>query len=197
MGRIFYILGKSASGKDSIYERLKADDTLPLKPVVLYTTRPRRSGEIEGVTYHYVDETTLDTYRKDGKVIESRTYQTIHGPWTYATVDNGHWDLTSQSYLMVGVLDSYHSIRSYFGDEWVIPLYIEVEDGERLTRALNREKSQSQPKYEEMCRRFLADQADFAEDKLQAEGIQIRYQNRDLEECIGELKQVIRGYLQR
>ena len=45
---------------------------------------------------------------------------------------------------------------------------IELDDGVRLQRALDREKAQDHPKYEEMCRRFLEDRGiplfDFADD---------------------------------
>ena len=65
---------------------------------------------------------------------------------------------------MIGTLESYEKLKTYFGNEKVVPLYIEVEDGERLTRALAREKTQKEPKYAEMCRRFLADSKDFSEE---------------------------------
>lgn len=52
MAEIFCILGKSASGKDSIYKKLLEDPTLDLTPVIPYTTRPMREGEREGVDYH-------------------------------------------------------------------------------------------------------------------------------------------------
>ena len=45
MRYIFYITGKSASGKDSIYKALLEDKELRLNPMVLYTTRPMRDGE--------------------------------------------------------------------------------------------------------------------------------------------------------
>ena len=37
MGKIFYIMGKSASGKDRIYSLLAAHKELNLKTLVLYT----------------------------------------------------------------------------------------------------------------------------------------------------------------
>ena len=64
------------------------------------------------------------------------------------------------------------------------PVYIQVEDGERLSRALFREKQQKDPKYEEMCRRFLADQQDFSEEKISEAGISIRFENSDLDKCV-------------
>ena len=69
----------------------------------------------------------------------------------------------------------------------MIPIYIEVEDGERLQRALDRERSQEEPKYAEMCRRFLTDSADFAEEKLLGAGLVRRFFNKDLKECIQEI----------
>ena len=53
MGKIFYIMGKSASGKDTVYHRLCDDKSLGLHTVTLYTTRPRREGETDGVEYHF------------------------------------------------------------------------------------------------------------------------------------------------
>ena len=65
MGKIFFICGKSASGKDSIYSKLKAE--LNIKTIVLYTTRPKRTGEVEGVTYNYVSEEKLNELKNLGK----------------------------------------------------------------------------------------------------------------------------------
>lgn len=73
---------------------------------------------------------------------------------------------------MIGTLESYRAMKEYFGAESLVPLYIEVEDGLRLTRALEREKRQSQPRYDELCRRFLADSKDFSEENLRAAGIE-------------------------
>ncbi len=65
-----------------------------------------------------------------------------------------------------------------------MPVYIELDDGVRLQRALDRELGQEKPKYEEMCRRFLADSADFSEEKLAAAGIRDRFENTDLTKCL-------------
>ena len=171
------MLGKSASGKDTIYRKLMADASLGLKGVVMYTTRPRRSGETDGRDYHFIDEQRLKELREANLVIEERTYQTVHGPWTYLTVKDDDLDLTAGSYLIEGVLQSYVSTRDYFGNGVVIPLYVEVEDGERLLRAIRRERKEAVPKYAEVCRRFLADAEDFSEEKLTAAGITKRFNN--------------------
>ena len=89
MGKIFYIMGKSSSGKDTIYNRLRTDETLELSKLILYTTRPMREGEMQGREYHFVQEERFCRLKEDGKVIESRTYETVYGPWTYFTADDG------------------------------------------------------------------------------------------------------------
>ncbi|WP_125141457.1 guanylate kinase [Clostridium transplantifaecale] len=190
MGKIFYVMGKSASGKDTIYKKLL--ERLPgLKTVVTYTTRPIRDGETEGVEYHFTTAGQLEQFQREGKLIEIRTYDTVFGPWSYSTVNDGQINLAEDNYLMIGTLESYRSIREYFGADKLVPLYIQVEDGERLTRALEREKQQKQPKYAELCRRFLADEEDFSEEKLEEAGIEKRYVNSGMEKCLSEIAETI------
>ena len=190
MGKIYYLMGKSASGKDSIYRLLREDTVLNLHTVTLYTTRPLRDGEEEGVEYHFTDDAGMHRLEQAGKVIECRAYQTVHGIWKYATVDDGQIHLEEQDYLIIGTLESFIAVRDYFGKECVIPVYVYVEDGERLLRAIARERQQTQPKYAELCRRFLADEADFQEEKLLTEGITeaYRFENHDLQSCFEQIK---------
>lgn len=190
MGKIFYMMGKSSAGKDSIFKEI--GKRMPhLCKVVPYTTRPIRQGEQEGVDYHFVDEEELARLEEAGKIVELRAYDTVHGVWKYFTVDDGQIDFEKHDYLMIGTLESYEKMRAYYGAEHFVPIYIEVEDGERLFRALMRERSQKEPKYREMCRRFLADEEDFSEDRLAGLGIVTRYENNDMETCIDKIMEVI------
>ena len=132
MGRIFIVMGKSATGKDTIYKKLLEAEELRLRTAVMYTTRPIRNSEHNGVEYFFVDEEELHRLQKENKIIEQRTYETIYGPWHYFTVNYGQINLEEANYLMIGTLETYTQIRDYFGTEKVVPLYIEVEDGVRL-----------------------------------------------------------------
>ena len=191
MGKIYYMMGKSSSGKDTLFKEVKK--ALPwLQTITLYTTRPIREGERDGVEYFFVSEDTLNAYENQGKVIEQRAYDTVHGIWKYATVDDGQINLDTSDYLVIGTLQSYERMQKFYGPDKLAPIYIEVEDGERLARALAREREQKTPKYAELCRRFLADTKDFAEENLKSLGIQKRFVNdnitRCLEEIIGEIR---------
>ena len=188
MGKIFYIMGKSASGKDSIYRMLLQKKELNLKRIIPYTTRPARNGEEQGREYYFVDEERYRELREEGKLIESRAYETVHGVWIYFTADDGQIDLKRSNFLAIGTLESYQKMRDYFGSESICPIYVEVEEGERLMRALLRERGQEHPRYAEMCRRFLADEEDFSGDKLRNAGITRSYSNQDAECCLKNIK---------
>lgn len=191
MGKIFCLMGKSSSGKDTIFRNLLKEGTLDLKPVISYTTRPMRTNEAEGREYYFIKEEVLKKYEAVHKVIEQRVYQTVHGPWHYATIDDGQIDLKYNNYIIIVTLEAYNNLVNYFGQEHIIPIYIEVEDGLRLERAISRERQQLNPNYEEICRRFLADSIDFNKQALEEAGIKTIYQNIKLEECMQTIKKAI------
>lgn len=185
-------MGKSASGKDAIYRNLLADEALKLRKVVMYTTRPKRGGETEGVQYFFRTEEEYKQLETSGKIIEAREYLTELGPWHYFTVDDGQIDLKTGSYLMIGTLDVFRALCQYFGGENVVPVYIDVDDEVLLTRAMHREGKQEMPRYDEMCRRFLADRKDFSPEKLQEAGVTKRFANNaKLEDTLLEITKYI------
>ena len=187
MGRIYYLLGKSATGKDTLYKEILKRRP-KLRTVTMYTTRPIREGETDGVEYFFTDREELERQLASGKVIESRTYQTIAGPWTYYTVDDGQFNVADdESCLMIGTLESYEKMCTYFESGKMVPVYIEVPDGIRLLRAVKREENQKKPNYREVCRRYLADEKDFSEENLERLGVTKRYQNTDMEICLEEI----------
>ena len=190
MGKIYCVMGKSSSGKDTVYKKLK-EQYKEFRLIVPYTTRPIREGEKDGVEYYFVDPEQFRAMKEDGKVIESRSYNTKCGIWTYFTADDGQIDLSAADYLLIGTLVSYQALREYFGEEAIVPVYLEVEDGLRLARALERERRQEKPKYAEMCRRFLADEEDFSEENLIKSWITERFGNEDFTECLNKIQRYI------
>ena len=197
MGKIYCLLGKSSSGKDTLVKMLLEESGLALKTIVPYTTRPIRVGEQEGVEYHFVTEETQKKLEAEGKIIELRAYDTICGVWKYFTVDDGQIDLATDNYLVIGTLESYVKMRDYFGAEKIVPLYVEVEDGERLLRALTRERAQKEPNYAELCRRFLADSVDFSAERLKAAGICRWFENTEKNVTCKELVSYIKADIEQ
>ena len=77
MGKIFCLMGKSATGKDSIYNQLFARKNLPVKKIIPYTTRPIREGEENGKEYFFCTEKDVQEFEEQGKIIELRAYNTM------------------------------------------------------------------------------------------------------------------------
>ncbi len=190
---IFCIMGKSSCGKDTIFRRLTGDESLGLTKLVTYTTRPIRAGETEGIEYHFTDSAGEAALEAAGKIIEKRTYHTVAGPWDYFTADDGQVE-EGGNYIIIATIESFVKLRDFYGNCAVCPIYIYVEDGERLARALARERQQEKPRYAELCRRFLADSEDFSDEKLAAAGITEAdsYENIDLARTTAAIAERIR-----
>ena len=164
MGKIFCIVGKSASGKDTIYKEIVKKYKDRLSNVVIYTTRPKREGEENGVDYNFVTEDELLRLEKKGLVIEKRCYNTTQGIWTYFTLDFKPRD--DKDYILINTLEGAKSISRYYGSDKVFVVYLSVDDKTRLLRYIDRESKQKNPDYAEVCRRFIADQKDFSEENI-------------------------------
>ena len=57
------------------------------------------------------------------------------------------------------------------------------------------ERSQENPKYTELCRRFIADEEDFSREKILEVGIDKIYENDKLFECVNNIENDIKKYL--
>ncbi|MEY8236588.1 guanylate kinase [Lachnospiraceae bacterium 66-29] len=192
MGKIFCLMGKSACGKDTLYKRIITDKSLSIQTLIPYTTRPPRSGERNGVEYFFLSEQEQLQLEQQGKIIELRAYQTVQGVWKYFTVNDHQINLAQNDYLIIGTLESYLKLQNYFGADSLVPLYIELDNEERMRRAITREQMQKNPDYEELCRRFLADLEDFSPQHLEDAGIKRSFINDDIVHCTLELTAYIK-----
>ena len=152
MNRIFCIVGKSASGKDTIYKEILANRESNLIPVVPYTTRPMRVGEQNGVDYNFVTVEQLETLEREEKIIEKRQYFTTQGIWYYFTVK---FDIDEKNdYILISTLEGAKAITDYYGKDRVHVVYLSLDDKTRLLRCIEREAKQKTPDFSEVCRRF-------------------------------------------
>lgn len=198
MNKIFYIMGKSSSGKDTIYKKIFEiikENNLNIKPLVISTTRPIRQGEQNGIEYYFKTKNEFEKDLLKNDVLEYRVYNTVNGEWIYYTSKNSI-DLESSNYLGIGTLDSYKKLKEVYKKQ-LIPIYINVSDDIRLMRSIKREQFQKNPNYEEICRRFLADSKDFSEEKLKELNIEAKYCNNtsNIEKVIEKIMEDILKYL--
>lgn len=168
MGKIYVVLGKSASGKDTIYRLLRKRHP-EIEPVVLYTTRPIRDGEIDGSTYHFISNSQMISMNRNGEFIESRTYNVKDNQkWIYATRND--FD-PNKDYITINTIIGFAKLTQTLKNMTIVPIYIYCSDLDRITRAIMREKEEKNPNISEICRRFLSDEKDFDETHLRIAGI--------------------------
>ena len=120
MGKIVCLMGRSSSGKDTIYKKLLQQDEVIVENIVPYTTRPIRAGEKDGVEYHFTDEEGFQKLLGAGSVIEARAYHTRLGLWRYFTVADERVDLERCSYMMITTLEAYEQIQKFYGADRVL-----------------------------------------------------------------------------
>lgn len=190
MGKIYMLLGKSASGKDTIRQLIQK--AYPnFKNIVTYTTRPMRAGEKEGESYHFVTDEEFERMDTEGMFFEKRKYLTPAGVWKYAT-SKQDFDLSSTKYMLVGTLPMLASYKSVFAND-VIPIYIERSGANRLLGSMRRisPSNNQEQEMEEICRRFLSDQKDYSPENLKKAGISTQFLNNNPTECACKILEYI------
>ena len=76
---------------------------------------------------------------------------------------------------------------------WGVQKYFDQFEGIIKTTVGYANGHTENPKYEELCRRFLADSQDFSEEKIEESGIEKRFQNINLDDCVKEIIEYIKS----
>lgn len=183
MSKIFCIVGKSGSGKDTIYKQILSCDYPDLTPIITYTTRPKRINEKNGIDYNFVLPNQLNEFEKNNQILEKRQYSTVDGIWSYFTLKFEL--LCGKNYILITTIEGAVSIMQYYGEDIVHIIYLYLDDDTRLKRCLQRESKQINPNYDEVYRRFNSDKLDFSENKInKLKHIHKINTNNDINDCI-------------
>lgn len=195
MGKIVVCMGKSSSGKDTIIKELLRENKYHLQKIVPSTTRPIRFGEVNGREYYFGTEKEMWQLEQEHKIIERRKYDTEQGTWYYYTTSE-NIDLEKHNYITISTLEGLDDYIRYYGSNRIISLLFQLEDGERLQRALNEESEKENPTYTELCRKFLADFKDFSKEDLEKRPItKVIDNNGNIQETVEEVNKVLSLYL--
>ena len=182
MGKLYLLIGKTNAGKDTVFKNvLKMTN---LKPVVPYTTRQKRPGEIDDVDYHFVDNHFFNACLRSDEILEYRSYNTTKGRVFYFETKESI-DLTSEiDYILVCTAEAAQSIKDKLGNDNVIVIYLYADDFLRLKRYVNRESLSSNPDALEICRRFLHESEEYEDERLDKLGVDLKLENDNLENCV-------------
>ena len=150
--KIIALIGKAGSGKDFTMKKVLSKRPLELNEIVSCTTRPKRDGEVDGVSYHFLSPEIFSQQLLDGLMLEA----TLFNDWAYGTA----WDALKLNDINIGVFNP-AGIDALLENKNIDlkVFYIDADDKVRLMRQLNREIN---PDCKEIIRRFQTDEKDFA-----------------------------------
>lgn len=138
---IVAIIGFSGSGKDSVARVL--EKKYGYKFVVSTTSRPMRSGESDGVQYHFITSEEFQKLKDDNQLIEYRYYDTYENGkpsrWHYG-ITKDEIDLEKCNHVAVVDLPGLQDLIRNFGSR-VISVFLDVSEPERKLRAMARDKN--------------------------------------------------------
>ncbi len=156
MRKLFTIMGKASTGKDTLTKMLHEKMELPI--ALSFTTRPMRNGETQGVEYDFITEKDFWDMHGCDLLAEYTSYDVAGGEtWYYGLTRE---ELEKSDYVLVIVNpDGFNQIKEIYGDK-VCSILIDAPADVRIKRYLDRDIV-TETKAEECCRRFLADQKDF------------------------------------
>lgn len=159
--QIIAFIGKASTGKDTIQQELCARYPDLFHSIVSCTTRPPRQGEENGKNYHFLTTSEFTQKVLNGEMLEATEFR----EWFYGTAI----DSLSVDKINVGVFNP-AGIEALLEDNRLnIKVYeVFAPDKQRLMRYLKREDN---PNCAEMCRRFFADEKDFANLEFDVESI--------------------------
>lgn len=153
MNKIICIMGKSASGKDTIAKALLRNSEMLL--LTKCTTRPMRKEESELNPYHFVTEETVND-----EMIGISFYERTDGGFYYGFMKQ---KLDNQDYIAVVDPSQVPELCRFYQGKEIILIIVETDEESRILHAINREEKNDK-NYEELCRRIVADANDFSED---------------------------------
>lgn len=155
---LILIMGKSGAGKNYIYRSIMSSNLKTLlSPWLMYTTRPIRRGEIDGIDMHFCKESFLDYLEKDYQLIEKRKIAKVDGTYYYATRKIDPILAQNNDYLLPEITpECYFPIVNYYKLYNVKTLAIVLETSETINekRMMERDDGNS---IEEINRRIAYD----------------------------------------
>jgi len=131
-GKILLILGVSGAGKSTLQKALQT--AIGWLPIISYTTRAPRPGEVDGVDYHFVTQQQFDAMRRD--LCETAT---VHGnEYGLLGMDLRGPVLAGETRTLVIDHQGAAVIRSYLGRASTPAVLVQVDRHEQHARLIAR-----------------------------------------------------------
>jgi guanylate kinase len=143
-GRLIIISGPSGAGKSTVVRELLATCHLPLELSVSATTRPPRSGELNGREYWFLSDVEFQNRRKSGDFLECK--EVFGRGYWYGTLRNTVSTGLNEGKWIILEIDVQGALSVLQQDPSVITIFVHpgsMEELERRLRARGTETEES------------------------------------------------------
>ena len=172
-------IGKTASGKNLTRDQLV--EKYHFSPIVTYTTRPMRNGEIQDVTYHFISYEEFKQKIDEGFFAEWKSYITNDGLWYYGSSLEDIENADNKSVIIL-TPQGYRDIKKKLPDKNIACIYL-YENIDTMRKRLS--KRGDDPK--EVERRIKSDLEDFKNFESEADKIVYNNDGTDIDEVIKKI----------
>lgn len=173
---LIVICGKSGSGKTTTAKEM---ERYGFKKLVTDTSRPMRSGEVNGVDYNFrSDQEFLDLMRK-GRYAETVSYDTAYGTWRYGSLKEFYEGSKKDQVIVLNPIGLKQVINTVKEGNYK-SVYLDINEDLILKRLKLRGDNAK-----EVARRLEADRIDF-KDIEEYTDFQVKVEEKDTVEEIAK-----------
>lgn len=178
MINIIVLAGKSASGKNFVARKLEEHG---YKTIVTYTTRPKRKGEKQDITYHFISDEEFNKKIDGGFFAEWKSYITNEGVWYYGSSLEDIENADDKSVIIL-TPDGYREIKEKLSDKNITCIYL-YENIDTMRKRLSKRGDDQK----EVERRIKSDLEDFKNFESETDKIVYNNDGTDINEIIKKI----------
>lgn len=179
------LLGKTASGKDTVLNRLVKEHGY--KKIVTYTTRPKREREIQDVTYHFIGEDEFKEKIESGFFLEYKEYRSEHGTWYYGSAKEDY-EKSDEKTVIILTPDGYRDFLREYPNMDHTSIYLYSNNKTLENRLIKRGDDPKEAK-----RRLDSDNKDFKGVQGLVHKIVYNNENDSLDEIVNKILKIKGG----
>lgn len=186
--KIICIIGEFATGKSSIFKRLKNHPLL--QGVVTHTSRPMRSNEKDGVDYHFVTDEEFDNMINNDEMVEYNVFN----DWYYGSTYKA-FECNDANKLIVLNPTGYFKLREQYGEDNVLGIVVHRNTRDKALSYLYRDENAD---VYEMCRRLQTDKQDFhnINNSNYKNTYHVDNETGKFDECVSRIDQIVEKWLE-